>query len=222
MLEHIPSKKSIKLWKEELARLIRRHRNRPSLFLMTMNNEMKFYLHEAPDEVVIEKGRILEGGVRVARELLPHLPLVCDSAYFRRAAIRSGRYERIILAHGYDDGDMANMPYWQYEQLESRWLLDEALRNSLAASNPELADRDLSHWTYGDYHRFNEQKSTENLAAWFSAEQLAELDPAAVAGRKVNAYGAQALARRSLIPATFTTEHTNLEDIILFLAQGEG
>ncbi|MBO5797045.1 MAG: hypothetical protein J6R77_01730, partial [Clostridia bacterium] len=106
MLEHIPSKKSIKLWKEELARLIRRHRNRPSLFLMTMNNEMKFYLHEAPDEVVIEKGRILEGGVRVARELLPHLPLVCDSAYFRRAAIRSGRYERIILAHGYDDGDM--------------------------------------------------------------------------------------------------------------------
>jgi hypothetical protein len=81
-----------------------------------------------------------------------------------------------LRSHGYDDGDMANMPYWQYEQLESRWLLDEALRNSLAASNPELADRDLSHWTYGDYHRFNEQKSTENLAAWFSAEQLAELE----------------------------------------------
>lgn len=106
MLEHIPSKRSIKLWKEELAALIRRHRNRPSLFLMTMNNEMKFYLHDAPDEVVIEKGRILEGGVQVARALLPHLPLVCDSAYFRRHALRSGRYERIILAHGYDDGDM--------------------------------------------------------------------------------------------------------------------
>jgi len=52
-------------------------------------------------------------------------------------------------------------------------------------------------------------------------DQLAELDPAAVAGKKVNAYGAQALVRRSLIPAAFTTEHTNLEDIILFLAQGE-
>ena len=52
-----------------------------------------------------------------------------------------------------------------------------------------------------------------------TAEQLDALDPAAVAGKKVNAYGAQALVRRSLIPATFTTEHTNLEDIILFLAQ---
>ena len=50
-------------------------------------------------------------------------------------------------------------------------------------------------------------------------EQLAGLDPAAIAGKKVTAYGAQALVRRSLIPAHFTTEHTSLEDIILFLAQ---
>lgn len=106
MLEHIPSRRSIELWKTELDQLIRRHRNRPSLFLMTMNNEMKFYLHEAPDEVVIEKGRILEGGVKVARAALPHLPLVCDSAYFRKHALRSGRYERIIEKFGYDDGDM--------------------------------------------------------------------------------------------------------------------
>ena len=55
-----------------------------------------------------------------------------------------------------------------------------------------------------------------------TAEQLDALDPAAVAGKKVNAYGAQALVRRSLIPGTFTTEHTNLEDIILFLAQEGG
>ena len=42
---------------------------------------------------------------------------------------------------------------------------------------------------------------------------------AAIAGKKVSPYGAQALVRRSLIPAGFVTEHTNLEDIILFLAQ---
>ena len=81
-----------------------------------------------------------------------------------------------LRSHGYDDADMANMPYWQYEQLESQWLLDEELQAILRSSNPELADLDLSHWTYGDYNRFNEQKSTENLAAWFSAEQLAELE----------------------------------------------
>ncbi|MCL2488110.1 MAG: hypothetical protein FWE80_05435 [Oscillospiraceae bacterium] len=106
MLEHIPSKRSIKLWIAELDKLIRRHRNRPSLFLLTMNNEMKFYLHDAPDEVVAEKGRILEGGIRAAREAAPHLPLVADSAYFRKHARRSGRYERIILPNRLDDGDM--------------------------------------------------------------------------------------------------------------------
>lgn len=106
MLEHIPSQKSITLWKEELVKLARRHRNRPSLFLMTMNNEMKFYSLDAPDEVTIEKGRILEGGVRLMRKTLPHLPLVCDSAYHRAQAIRNGRYERIIEKYGYDDGDM--------------------------------------------------------------------------------------------------------------------
>lgn len=106
MLEHIPSERSIHIWREELELLLRRHRNRPSLFLMTMNNEMKFYLHEAPDEVVIEKGHYLESGVKMVRKTVPHLPLVCDSAYYRKHAIRSGRYERIIRKFGYDDGDM--------------------------------------------------------------------------------------------------------------------
>lgn len=106
MLEHIPSRKSIHIWKAELEKLLKRHRNRPSLFLMTMNNEMKFYLHEAPDEVVAEKGHLLEGGMELVRKTMPHLPVVCDSAYYRKHAIRSGRYERIITANGYDDGDM--------------------------------------------------------------------------------------------------------------------
>jgi len=55
-----------------------------------------------------------------------------------------------------------------------------------------------------------------------TAQQLEELDPDAVARKKVTPYGAQALVRRSLIPAGFVTEHTNLEDIILFLAQEGG
>lgn len=55
-----------------------------------------------------------------------------------------------------------------------------------------------------------------------TAQQLAELDPAAVAGQKVTPYGAQALVRRRGIPGSFVTEHTTLEDIILFLAQEGG
>ena len=41
-------------------------------------------------------------------------------------------------------------------------------------------------------------------------------------GGQGGAYGAEALVRRQQIPAQFVTEHTNLEDIILFLAKGEG
>ena len=53
-------------------------------------------------------------------------------------------------------------------------------------------------------------------------EQLEGLAPAAVVGKKISSYGAQALVRRSGIPAGFVTEHTSLEDIILFLAQEGG
>ncbi len=51
-------------------------------------------------------------------------------------------------------------------------------------------------------------------------QQLQELNPAAIAGVKEGPYGAEALVRRQQIPAQFVTEHTNLEDIILFLAKG--
>lgn len=55
-----------------------------------------------------------------------------------------------------------------------------------------------------------------------TAGQLNSLDPAAIAGRKSTPYGAEALVRRKLIPSQFVTEHTTLEDIILFLAREEG
>lgn len=54
-----------------------------------------------------------------------------------------------------------------------------------------------------------------------SPQQLAELDPEALAGVKENPYGAEALVRRDQIPTDFITEHTSLEDIILFLAKDQ-
>ena len=42
MIDHIPSEQSLGIWKGEQRQLFRRHRNRPSLFLITLNNEMNF------------------------------------------------------------------------------------------------------------------------------------------------------------------------------------
>lgn len=116
MIENIPSQKALEVWKAELRKLFHRNRNRPSLFLVTLNNEMNFYLKNDPDEVVKEKGYHVQGGLKIAREEFPDLPLVCDSGYYRGPTtkhgrdtnfkVANGRYERIIQANNYDDGDM--------------------------------------------------------------------------------------------------------------------
>ncbi len=116
MISHIPSQKSLEIWKTELEKLFSRHKNRPSLFLVTLNNEMNFYLTRDSDEVIKEKGYLVQDGLKLARKIFPNLPLVCDSGYYRGPTtlhgrdkdfkIANGRYERVILPNNYDDGDM--------------------------------------------------------------------------------------------------------------------
>lgn len=50
-------------------------------------------------------------------------------------------------------------------------------------------------------------------------EHLDALSPDAVISTRRTPYGMQALVKRDRIPPTFTTEHTTLEDIILFFAR---
>jgi len=106
MLRDIPGEEAIKIWRREFGELIRANRNRPSVFLWTMNNEMKFYLLGDSDEVLTEKGRILSDAIKMVRDIDPSRPVVSDSAYYRKHVMRSGRYERIIKANNYDDGDI--------------------------------------------------------------------------------------------------------------------
>lgn len=123
MIDHIPSEQSLSIWKSELRQLYRHHRNRPSLFLITLNNEMNFYLTHDPDDVVREKGYLVQGGLKIAREVFPDLPLICDSGYYRGPTTQhgkdrdfsfaNGRYERIIQPNHYDDGD-ADDPHFYY------------------------------------------------------------------------------------------------------------
>lgn len=123
MIDHIPCERALTIWKEELRQLYLRHRNRPSLFLITLNNEMNFYLTHDPDDVVREKGFLVQGGLKIAREIFPDLPLVCDSGYYRGPTTQhgrdrdfnfaNGRYERIIQPNRYDDGDLDD-PHFYY------------------------------------------------------------------------------------------------------------
>lgn len=52
-------------------------------------------------------------------------------------------------------------------------------------------------------------------------ERLRELPEESIISRRASSYGTEALVLRGGIPAAIPTEHTSLEDIILFLAKGE-
>lgn len=52
-------------------------------------------------------------------------------------------------------------------------------------------------------------------------ERLRELSEESIISRRASGYGTEALVLRGGIPAAIPTEHTSLEDIILFLAKGD-
>ena len=52
-------------------------------------------------------------------------------------------------------------------------------------------------------------------------EELDRLDPAAVLGRKVNAYGAQAIVRREVVPAGMASGPVSIEELFLFMVKEE-
>ena len=52
-------------------------------------------------------------------------------------------------------------------------------------------------------------------------ERLKELPEESIISRRASGYGTEALVLRGGIPAAISTEHTSLEDIILFLAKGD-
>ena len=72
--------------------------------MITLNNEMNFYLTHDPDDVVREKGYLVQGGLKAAREEFPDLPLVCDSGYYRGPTTRHGRDRDFSFANAGTNG----------------------------------------------------------------------------------------------------------------------
>ena len=54
-----------------------------------------------------------------------------------------------------------------------------------------------------------------------SAEQLDVIDPAAVIGRRVNAYGGQIIVRRDAVPAGMAISPVSMEELFVFMAKEE-
>ncbi|HJA49278.1 MAG TPA: ABC transporter ATP-binding protein [Candidatus Agathobaculum intestinipullorum] len=54
-----------------------------------------------------------------------------------------------------------------------------------------------------------------------TADQLSALDPSAVRGKRVGAFGCEALVRRDGVPQGWPVEPVNIEQVMLFLTRGE-
>ena len=54
-----------------------------------------------------------------------------------------------------------------------------------------------------------------------TADQMASLDPSAVRGKRVGAFGCEALVRRDGVPQGWPVEPVNIEQVMLFLTRGE-
>ncbi|HEY1791220.1 MAG TPA: glycoside hydrolase family 2 TIM barrel-domain containing protein [Verrucomicrobiae bacterium] len=89
-------------WRNEYISLIKEYRNHPSIILWTVNNEMKFE-QEDPKKIG-KKWTILSDTIKAMRKADPTRPIVADSAYVRKKALRG--YDALVKPLGLDDGDV--------------------------------------------------------------------------------------------------------------------
>jgi beta-galactosidase len=97
-----PDDELIRDWRDEFISLIHEYRNHPSIILWTVNNEMKFE-SEAPDKIR-KKWTILSDTIKAMRKADPTRPIVADSSYVRKRALRA--YQQLVVPLGLDDGDV--------------------------------------------------------------------------------------------------------------------
>ena len=99
----IPDQGVLDLWANEWLQVMNKFKNHPSLFIWTINNEMKFYDLDADKERAMQKFRIISDVVGRMRGLDPTRPISFDSNYTRRNGLNRFGPEFMATV---DDGDI--------------------------------------------------------------------------------------------------------------------
>ncbi|MGI6677520.1 MAG: stalk domain-containing protein [Dehalobacterium sp.] len=81
-----------------------------------------------------------------------------------------------LREHGYTEEEISRFSYHDFKVIESTWQLTEEMINSIKNDDPELAEKDLSQWTIGDYQKYYKERDKKNLELSFTEEQLAQLN----------------------------------------------
>lgn len=98
-----PPESAVQIWLDDMGRLFKANRNHPSLFMWTMNNEMKFMIFGTGKTLRV-KGDVLNRAMKMVREMDPSRPVIADSSYFRKIRYLVPRLH--LLLNRIDDGDI--------------------------------------------------------------------------------------------------------------------
>ncbi len=83
----------------------------------------------------------------------------------------SNVFKNDLIQHGYGEKEIATFSYNDYCLIQSTWKLPNAMVKSFKKMCPELSNRDLSAWTYGDYEKYYTQQDKVNFESSFTEEQ---------------------------------------------------
>lgn len=120
----MPTDEQVQLWKDEMAHVVQRLRNHPSLLLWTTGNEL------IPFDV--KSWTVLSGVNKVIRDNDSTRPLVADSHYVRN----QNYYETQLKPAGIDDGDIDDEHLYPGWYTPSAFVLDPDRPAGGYQSNP--------------------------------------------------------------------------------------
>jgi hypothetical protein len=138
-----PNEALLKVWREEFLTLIHEYRNHPSLIMWTVNNEMKFpELDQDNLPLLKKKWPILNGMIKAMRPADPTRPIVADSAYVRKDALKG--YQAIVQPRGFDDGDVDDIHRYYGWYNESFFHLYDGQYNQKHTPGRPLISQEMS------------------------------------------------------------------------------
>jgi len=81
-----------------------------------------------------------------------------------------------LSQHGLSEKEIEKMSFNDYKTIERSWKLTKEMIESAKKIYPELANTDLSTWTFGDYEDYYTKKNKENFEHEFTKEQITQLN----------------------------------------------
>lgn len=138
-----PDPELVQAWRDEFLSLIRQYRNHPSIILWTVNNEMKFEQNDQADpDLLKRKWTILNETIKDMRQTDPTRPIVADSSYVRKEALRG--YQSLVLPEHLDDGDVDDLHRYYGWYNDSFFHFYDGQYNKLSTPGRPLISQEMS------------------------------------------------------------------------------